>query len=95
MKTSKLCQFLDGHSDLLQSCDWGIEERLWILQLDKDGFLVSSLKFYPDFLKRLFYQGVGFVSLKGVGGYYYLVSKSFVKRHPEIKYTSQLRPNIV
>jgi len=92
---NKLEGFLKSHCQLMQNHDWGIEERLWIFLLDRDGFLVSKLKFFPEFLKELFYQGIGFVSLKGAGGYYYLVLKAFLKARPEIKYTSQLRSDLV
>ena len=85
--------YLLKKANLIIGSLWTIQEMLWIYQLDRDGFLISKIKFSPSFLKELFMNNVDFVSLKDQSEYYILVTQNYIALHPEVKYSSQLRPD--
>lgn len=92
LSTAKLNNFLIENEDLLQANEWDIMERLWIYQLDKDGFLVSRIKFPKTFLACLYIHKVGLASMKDPSDFYFMVTKEYLNRNPSLEYPSQLRP---
>lgn len=79
--------FLVGRSDLFQGIRFDTEDKLKLLQLDKEGAIYSDAKFSPVFLKKLDTASIGFFAFKYVlkdkAPKYAIVLKSMRKVNPK------------
>jgi len=94
LSTKEFTQYLGEHQDLLTHPEWDVLERLWLFQLDLEGFIVAKKKYPPEFLQKLYIKEVDYVSLKDQAEFYFVILKTYLNRFPEkMQYTSQLRPD--
>lgn len=93
LTTTLLDKYLNDHQKLLSHDLWDILERLWLFQLDRDGFLVTKEKLPPTFLGKLYQNEVSYVGMKDDSNLYYVVLKTYINENPDLAYTSQLRPD--
>ncbi|POS00924.1 hypothetical protein Q361_11727 [Flavobacterium croceum DSM 17960] len=77
--------FLKSHTNLFVAPEFSIEDKLRLLELDKNGVIYSEVKFPPSFLFKLKTFKVNYIALKYVKDakfYYALFLKSYITVNP-------------